>query len=214
MKVEEMIKALEELGFKVSARKRTDGGMIITKINDMSFTGARGNQYARQVLGVELSQARIEQTHFNVTKYIEGQKKKATLDEEMKAELRKVQRLWRKHKVKARITAKKVKQHIRDFGMEEAKEYLRRQSRYGEGYAYEENVTYLAQYVRNVALGIKDKQLKEATRKVADYIDSKTAVFKEAWISDVYSYWYEVVESKYDGNIVSKAIMSTYAKIG
>ena len=129
MRVEEMIKALEEMGFKVSARKRTDGGMIISKINNMTFTGAKGNAYARKVLGIELSQAKIEQVHFNVAKYIEGSKKKATLDEEMKGKLRKVQRLWRKKGVKGRITAKKVKWHIKEHGRKEAMENLEKATR-------------------------------------------------------------------------------------
>ena len=215
MNVSKMIAELEKMGFKVNARRRSDGGWIITKINDMTFTGASGNQYARQVLGVELSQARIEQTHFNVQKYISGQKKKATLDEEMKKELRKVQRVWRKHKVQGRITAKKVKEHLRDSGRKEAMEYLKRQSRYGQGYAYPENVRYLADYIRGIAKGMEstDKELAEASKQVADFVESKEATFKEAWISDIYSYWYEVRESGYNGSVCSQAIMKTYSKI-
>ena len=215
MNVSQMIKELEKLGFKVDARRRTDGGWIITKINDMSFSGASGNQYARQVLGVELSQARIEQTHFNVKQYIEGKTKKATLDDELKKELRKVQRVWRKHKVQGRITARKVKQHLKDSGRKEALQYLKRQSRYGQGYAYPENVRYLAEYVRGIAKGMEDtdKELATASMKVADYIESKEATFKEAWIGDIYSYWYEVRNSGYNPNVCSQAIMKTYSKI-
>ena len=62
MNIRAIIQELERLGFKVDARRRVDGGWIITKINDMTFTGAKGNQYAREILGIELSQARIEQT--------------------------------------------------------------------------------------------------------------------------------------------------------
>lgn len=214
MSVKDMISRLESLGFSVKARQRKDGGYIITSINGQKFTGAKGNTYARSLLGEELSQARQEQLSFNVNKYIQGAKKKATLDDEMKKELRKVQRLWRKRKVKARITAKKVKEHIAEEGREAAFRYLQRQTRYGEGYAYEENVEYLAEYVENVALGISDKEYKEATKKVADFIRSKMSLFKEEWIAKVYGYWYEVIRNNYDGNIVAKAIMSTYALIG
>ena len=86
-------------------------------------------------------------------------------------------------------------------------------TRYGQGLAYEENVEYLAKYIEDVAYGIKDEELKEASMKVAEYIRSKAANFKEEWINPIYSYWYEVIANKYDGNIVSKAIMSTYSKI-
>ena len=215
MNVFKMIQELEKMGFKVNARRRTDGGWIITKINDMSFSGASGNQYARQVLGVELSQARIEQTSFNVSKYIQGSKKpKDQIDEELNKELRKVQRIWRKNKVGARITKRKLRWHLREGGRGEAKEYLQKMTRYGQGFAYAENVEYLAKYVEDVAKGINDKELKEATIKTANFIRSKIDTFKEEWINKIYSYWYEVIETGYSGLVVSKAITNTYALIG
>ena len=217
MNVREMINQLEKMGFKVKAHKRADGGWIIKKINDMTFTGASGNAYARQVLGVELSQARIEQTKYNVEKYIKGTKKpKDQIDEALNKSLKKVQRQWRKKKVQARITKKKLRWHLKEGGRQEAEAYLQKMGRYGEGYAYEENVKYLAQYVRDIAKGMEstDKELADATRKVADFIESKIATFKEEWISPVYEYWYAVRESGFNGLVCSQAIMSTYAKIG
>lgn len=215
MKVEEMIKALEEMGFKVSARKRTDGGMIISKINNMTFTGAKGNQYARQVLGVELSQARIEQTHFNVQKYIAGAKKKTTLDEEMKGKLRKVQRLWRRKGVKGRITAKKVKWHIEHEGRQSAEANLEKMTRYGSGYAYYENVEYLAQYIEDIARGIlNNDSLQDEVYRVADYIRSKAETFKEEWIGKCYEYAYAIIENHYDEDMTRFCIQKIYETIG
>lgn len=209
-----MIKELEKMGFKVNARRRTDGGWIITKINDMTFSGAGGNRYAREVLGVELSQARIEQTAFNVNKYIQGQKKASgQIDDELNKELKKVQRIWRKNKVGARITKRKLRWHLKEGGRAEAREYLQKMSRYGQGYAYAENVEYLAKYVEDVAKGINDNELREATYKIASEIRSKIDTFKEEWISKIYSYWYEVIETNYDGLVVSKAITSTVVLI-
>ena len=215
MKVEEMIKALEEMGFKVSARKRTDGGMIISKINNMTFTGAKGNAYARKVLGIELSQAKIEQVHFNVSKYIEGKKKKATLDQEMKGKLRKVQKLWRKQGVKGRITAKKVKWHIEQGGRKEAEENLEKMTRYGQGLAYEENVEYLAKYIEDVGRGVlNDDDLQNRIFQCAEFVRSKAETFKEAWIYKVYEWWYEVPKFHYDENVADFAINLTYDLIG
>ena len=169
--VAKMIKELEAMGFKVNARRRTDGGMIITKINDMSFTGASGNQYAREVLGVELSQARIEQVHYNVQKYIavgKGNKAKGKVDEELIRQLKTVQQKWRRNKVQGRITKKKLRWHLKQGGRREAEQYLAKMSRYGSGYAYEENVQYLASYISNVALGSpakwKDKIFKGSNK--------------------------------------------------
>ena len=210
MNVAQMIKELEKMGFKVNARRRTDGGWIITKINGMSFSGASGNQYARQVLGVELSQARIEQVHFNVNKYIKGSKKpKEQIDEEMTKELRKVQRIWRKKKVGARITKKKLRWHLKEGGRKEAWDYLKKMSRYGQGYAYEENVRYLAKYIDDVATGCPAKY-KDKVMNVASAIRSRIDTFKEEWISQIYSYWYEVIQSSYNEATIEKAINSTY----
>jgi len=210
MNVSQMIKELEKMGFKVNARRRTDGGWIITKINEMSFTGASGNQYARQILGVQLSQARIEQTAFNVTKYIKGTKKaKDKIDEEMEKELKKVQRLWRKKKVGARITKKKLRWHIKEGGKKEAWEYLKKMSRYGQGYAYEENVIYLAKYIEDVAQGCPS-EYKDKVLQVASFVRSNIETFKESWIHDIYSYWYEVISSNYYETNIERAINSTY----
>lgn len=215
MKVEEIIKALEELGFKVSARKRTDGGMIISKINNMTFTGSKGNAYARKVLGIELSQARIEQTHFNVAKYIEGSKKKQTLDAEMKNKLRKVQRLWRKQGVKGRITAKKVKWHIKEHGRKEAMENLEKMTRYGSGYAYYENVEYLAKYIEDIARGIlNNDKLQDDLYSLANYIRSKADTFKEEWIAKCYEFAYWIIENHYDEDMTRFCIQKIYETIG
>lgn len=210
--VEKMIKELEAMGFKVNARRRTDGGMIITKINDMSFSGASGNQYARQVLGVELSQAKIEQVHFNVEKYIavgKGNKPKDKLDDKLVRQLKSVQQKWRRNKIHARITKRKLRWHLKEGGRKEAEQYLAKMSRYGSGYAYEENVQYLATYVANVGLGCPNKW-KDKVLKVSEYILSHIETFKESWISDIYSYWYEVVISNYYEPVIERAINSTY----
>lgn len=210
MNVAQMIKELEKMGFKVDARRRTDGGWIITKINGMSFSGASGNQYAREVLGVQLSQARIEQTHFNVNKYIKGSKKpKDKIDEEMEAELKRVQRLWRKRKVGARITKRKLRWHLKEGGRKEAWDYLKKMSRYGQGYAYEENVLYLAKYIEDVAQGCP-ANYKDKVLQVAATVRSMIETFKESWIHDIYSYWYEVIGSNYYEPVIERAINSTY----
>ena len=217
MNVAQMIKELEKMGFKVNARKRTDGGWIITKINDMTFTGASGNQYARQVLGVEMSQARIEQTHFNVEKYIKlskGQKKEGALDEEMKKELRKVQRIWRKTKVQGKITSKKVKQHLKDFGREEAKEYLKKQTRYGQGLAYLENVKYMADYIRDWAKRVDDKDIRDGYLKMADRLEEKAEFITEKQLQDIHDLLYEIKETGWEENACAQGLTKLVFIIG
>ena len=216
MNVREMINQLEKMGFKVKAHKRADGGWIIRKINDMTFTGASGNAYARQVLGVELSQARIEQTKYNVEKYIKGAKKpKDQIDEALNKSLKKVQRQWRKKKVQARITKKKLRWHLKEGGRQEAEAYLSKMSRYGEGYAYEENVEYLAQYIEDIAKGIiNNDKLQDDVYALAEYIRSKAGTFKEEWIPKCYEYAYFMIENHYDENMVRFCMQKIYETIG
>ena len=216
MTIKNIIDELRKLGMNVEARKRSDGGYIITKINNMTFSGAKGNQYARQVLGVELSQARIEQTSFNVKKYIAGKKQK-TLDEEMKKKLRKVQKTWRKNKVggEAKITAKKVKRHLKEHGREETEEYLRKMNRYGEGYAYEENVEYLAQYIEDVARGLDLTNEKYAAKfyELAEQIRSRSAYFREDWIQRIYQVLYSIFELGFEDSTLEAALSTIYSII-
>lgn len=216
MTIKNIIDELRKLGMNVEARKRSDGGYIITKINNMTFSGAKGNQYARQVLGVELSQARIEQTSFNVKKYIAGKKQK-TLDEEMKKKLRKVQKTWRKNKVggEAKITAKKVKRHLKEHGREETEEYLRKMNRYGEGYAYEENVEYLAQYIEDVARGLDLTNEKYAAKfyELAEQVRSRSAFFREDWIQRVYQVLYSIFELGFEDSTLEAALSTIYTII-
>ena len=216
MTVREMINQLEKMGFKVKAHKRADGGWIIRKINDMTFTGASGNAYARQVLGIELSQARIEQTKYNVEKYIKGAKKpKDQIDEALNKSLKKVQRQWRKKKVQARITKKKLRWHLKEGGRQEAEAYLQKMSRYGEGYAYEENVEYLAQYIEDIAKGIiNNDKLQNDVNALAQYIRSKKDTFKEEWIPKCYEYAYFMIENHYDENMVRFSMQKIYETIG
>lgn len=214
MNIKDIIKELEKLGYKVEYRKRTDGGYIIKSINNMTFSGAKGNQYARQVLGVELSQARIEQTSFNVSKYIQNQKKKDTLEPEMKRKLKKVQREWRKKQVKATLSAKKVKRHIKENGAEEAAEYLDKMSRYGQGLAYEDNVEWLAKYYEDLAKGasLTDDDLEGALYEMANYIRSKVADFKEEWINKMYRAGYDILHAIQhgDSNLARRLLADAY----
>lgn len=215
LSVYEMILELQKQGHDVEYRKRKDGGYIITKINDKKYTGAKGNIQARTILGATLPQTRVEQLNFNVQKFIKGAKKKATLDQEMKKELRKVQRKWRKNKVHGRITAKKVKIHIKEEGKEGALEYLKRQERYGEGLAYEENVEYLAQYIEDIGRGIiTDDSLQNDLFELARYIRSKKDVFKEEWVAKCYEFAYFIIENNYDPDMARFCIKKIYETIG
>ena len=210
MTTKELITALRGKGHKVTARKRTDGGWIITKIDRTKYIGAEGNQKAREILGEKISAKTLSQYRDNVSSYIRGKKKQRTLEERVKAELRKVQRVWRKNKVQGKITALNVKRHIAEYGMEEAMNYLKRQTRYGQGYAYDKNVEYLAQYVEEMSESIENEELKEQAKTCASIIRAYTDSFKDQWIPIIYSIWYKVREHSWDEMVVRYAISQTY----
>ena len=203
MTVRELITALKDKGYSVKFRERTDGGVIITEINNMKFIGAKGNATARNIIGVELPPARIEQLKTNVAKYIKGKKEKS-LDAEMKKKLKKVQAKFRKNKVggKATISAKKVKYHIKTEGRRATEAYLEKAERYAEGYAYMENVEYLANYVEDIAKGVLiDDNLQNELYALANYIRSKKETFKEENIEKVYRAMYECMHALMIGDI-------------
>lgn len=210
MTTKELINNLRLRGHKVTARKRTDGGWLITKIDRTAYSGAKGNQKARELLGESLSEKKLSQYRYNVQEYIRGKKKQRTLEDDIKKQLRKVQKVWRKNKVKGRITARNVKRHIKEFGMMEAFEYLKRQTRYGQGYAYEKNVEYLAQYIDDIAQSIQDEKAKSQTLTCASIIRAYMSSFKESWIEMIYSLWYEVRNSGFEPAVVEDAIRRTY----
>ena len=214
MNVKDIVEELRKLGIKVEAQKRTDGGYVITKINGVSYSGAKGNQAAREMLGISLSEARIKQVNYNVDKYIKKHKKVKTLDEDMKKKLRKVQRTWKKNKVggEAHVTARKVKWYDKEHGQEAAKEYLEKMERYGSGLAYEENIEYLAQYIEDIARGLELTNQKYADKfyQLAEYIRSKISSFKEDWINRIYQVLYTIFELGFEDSTLEAALTTIY----
>lgn len=214
MNVKDIVEELRKMGIKVEARKRTDGGYVITKINGVSYSGAKGNQAAREMLGISLSEARIKQVNYNVDKYIKKHKKVKTLDEDMKKRLRKVQRTWKKNKVggEAHVTARKVKWYVKEHGQEAAKEYLEKMERYGSGLAYEENIEYLAQYIEDIAKGLEltNEAYADKFYQLAEYIRSKMSSFKEDWINRIYQVLYTIFELGFEDSTLEAALTTIY----
>lgn len=150
-------------GHKVSYRVRTDGGIIITSVDGMKFTRAgTGNKYLRQVTGVNVSAARMEQTTYNVGKFIKlkkGQKKASSKGDilDLKKLTKKVQAEWRKNKTvgEGKVNIRQVRWYQKHKGYEYTKDYLERRLNYSRGFAYEENVYYWADKVDK--LGFKEE---------------------------------------------------------
>ena len=204
LKLIEIIKELRDMGYDVSARKRTDGGYIITEINGEKYTGAHGNTRARTIVGASISEAKATQLSFNVEKYIKGQKKvRDTLDDEMIKELRKTQRAWNKARKQSgadfgRITKRKLRYKFKTEGRSAALVYLKRMRRHAEGFAYPENVMHLLSRMKRARPRIYQSN-KSDWEDLMTKIESITENFLEKWIAPVYDFVYDVEEAKSDG---------------
>ena len=210
MTTKEMITALRLKGYRVKARQRTDGGWLITKINGKRYSAAEGNQKARDILGVSQSRARMEQQQYNVQKYIRGKKKIPTLDDEIKKELRRVQREWRKHNVKARITSAHVKSHIKESGRLGALEYLKRRRRYGQGFAYAENVYAVTNYIHNVCKSLKSVDLIDQIEDLVNTMNENADSIRFETLTKIHDMWYDLEKYGFDETMARTALEKTY----
>ena len=199
MKLVNLINQMRRDGFKINYRIRTDGGVIITSINDVKFSGAKGNTALREYAGVKLSAKQEAQRQYNVKKFIKldteynTQKKKAkTLDNDIKKVLRKVQRLWRKSSniTTGNVTARKVKYRLKNFGREEALSYLSRMELRARGIAYVENVEHLAMEISNKGKSAYALEYSAQFDQLANDVLAKKSTFLEAWIYPCYEALY------------------------
>lgn len=159
-KMIDVVKMLRLQGHDVQYRKRSDGGILITKIDGQSFKLAEGNTLAREIVGVTLSEARKEQlkeigktlygkvknkdtNKYELVTLTRAQRKKIPLTNDLKKLLRKAQRIQKKTKVDGKVTTSKVRYQLTHYGEEEAKKKILERIRYFQGYAYEENVRWL-----------------------------------------------------------------------
>lgn len=208
----DIIKQLQEEGFEIKYRKRTDGGYIITKINGVSYSGASGNKIAREIAGAPLSKAKISQRAFNVSKYIKGKKKpKLQIPDDLVNELKRVQRLMRKTKAKGHVTKRKLRAQYLEGGRKQAKKYLSQMSRYAQGLAYIENIKTLCDRIKLTASHIKQdkyKGVKKFLYEIRDEIWNNRETFREAWVNPMYAYLYDIENGikMNDSELINNAI--------
>ena len=195
MFMKKMIDIVEELvsqGHKITWRVRTDGGIIVKSIDGQVFHDlTSGNKVARSmVVGGELPMSQITQRQFNVNKYIklkEGEvKSRGDIDKELEKKLRRVQRIRRKYGrvEEGKISKKKLRWYVKEYGKERAKEYLESRERYYMGYANKDNVEFLAQAIER--MGLEQPKYKNEADSLAAWIRAKADTFREDWIAPCY----------------------------
>ena len=186
MKVIDIINILKEQGISVKYFHRKDGGYIITNIGGISYKGASGNAAARELVGATLSSARKAQLTRITTK---GVRKKAPVPEELKKEVAKLQRRWKKvARPKGEIKLQKFRERYQELGYEETKRSIEQLHRYADGLAYDAVIDHLILYIRDAANRSGDEVLSQ----IADDIDSARARIKDEWIPQIYDVLYNV----------------------
>ena len=150
----EIAELLKSLGYDVKYRERKDGGILITKIDGTSFSGAKGNAKAREMAGVlgfkntTLSAKRAKQLKMIKPKKRQGVKKLEAVPEDVRSKIKDLQKKYKKTSDITKRDAGSVGiRHYRymkkKYGDREARAYLERAERYIEGYAYSENIQSL-----------------------------------------------------------------------
>lgn len=194
MTVREIIRTLESQGHEVEYRVRSDGGIIIKRIDDQRFTyGATGNVAARQMVGADISEARIKQLKYATKSH---QAKKPTLDEEIEREYRRVKRKWNKafkaQKGKPHPAGYFGKRRIRyameKYGKEEALRRIREAERYASGIAYSKNVQILAAFIRSAGDRFQSAELVKLSE---DLVDNAYTI-RDEWIQPAYDELYKL----------------------
>ena len=189
MTIKDLAEMLSSLGHDIKVRKRSDGGYIISKIDGVSFKGASGNIRARQIGNVTLSQARSYQlARIRPPKKVAPMKRKLTpLPNDIKKELRKVQREWRKtHKdISGTISTRGVRYQLEQYGEEATKAALNKSYRYAQGYAYIENVQWLIERWTS-AMEKMDWIDKTWAQEIIRVLQERMLTIKEEWIHSLY----------------------------
>ena len=193
MKLIEIINALIKQGHSIRYRHRTDGGYIITELDGLRFTGARGNTYARTLYGSYLSKAR----EFQLARINKKRKRVSALPTAIKRKIARVQRKWRTQHdtTKGTIKTSSVRWIYEHEGEAEALRSLEKAERYAIGLAYEENVRWVAERLR----------LNEMY-SLANRIELMSDRFREEWIHAVYEAIYDFEKGVIDEDELERRI--------
>lgn len=188
----EVIERLEKKGHRVTWRRRSDGGILITKIDNTKYKGAKGNNKGRDLIGAtKVSEKRLLALEKLTQRHIE-KVRRVFVDELLKKQLKKTQRTRLKyHRTKeGKVTKKRLSQYIEAQGKDRALEYLKNRERYYKGLAYDENINFLTDRIRREANLKGNKDYLD----LIDIIESRKNFFREEWISKINDIMYSNVD--------------------
>lgn len=200
--MKQIIDQLRSSGYQVNAYKRKDGGYLIRSINGAKFTGAKGNEAARQIVGASLSVRKQKQlkaitpsTKKAAKIRRQGRLKLEPIPADITKQIKKVQKMMRENVsalgTRATITTGSIRKIIKEEGEQAARTALQKAQSYAAGIAYDENVRLLAERFNSFG----NKTGITTFNEIASTILSKIGTFKEEWIPLCYEaiYNYEKI---------------------
>lgn len=196
MTVRELINELIKQGHKVEFRERSERegkGVRITSIDGVSYTGSKGNKEARSMLGVSLSEN--YEIHLRKIKTprgkFGGKNKKAPIDEEVKKQIKSLQRKFKKRGLKEGMpTLRNYRYVMEKYGKEEADRLLEGASRYIRGIAYLKNIEMLIQRMANDLTTVNDENIMRAKNIIEEYYNKGASNFRDSELIDIYELLY------------------------
>ena len=199
MKVTEMVKQLESLGFNVKTYQRYDvrgrkRGILITQINGTRYTGASGNKVARDLLNVEMSDYQKQALHvLNTPDKKTGKvtapkdRKKAPIPEDVTKKMQRIQRQYRKKgKEYGEPTLKKYRWNVANKGKEEADRLLNQAEKYVKGIVYKQQVDAFILRLSQFSVD-QYSQIEELKQIIGSYPEDKLT--HEQWQMIIESYY-------------------------
>ena len=189
----QIVRELQSRGHVVDFYVRKDGGILIRQIDSERFSGASGNARARQMAGVEISEARSKQLKY-ATRSRKGIKN--IPDDAIRERYREVKKKWNKA-----FKSKEGKPHpagyfgwrriqytYKMYGKEETMRRISEAERYASGLAYSKNVQLLATFTRNAGTMYKSPELIQ----LADDIEANAYTIRDEWIQPAYDALYQL----------------------
>lgn len=178
MKLISIVKELQKQGVDIKYRVRKDGGILITQVSGMRFSGAEGNRFVRTMTGQELTEAQVKQRQLikPPKKVSPARRKKPPIAEDVKRDIRKLQAMYRKDKKKGKPTIRNYRYVAEKYGEEEAKRLLKQSEYYIRGIAYTENIEALIQRLHQIEINVQNAGYDSSI--ISDLID-KTQSYAE-----------------------------------
>ena len=204
MTTREVVNELRKRGHKIKYRVRSDGGILITSMDGVKYTGAAGNKIARTLVGDEAALSQARKTQLKIIKPAKGPKpKEDVLQGRIQTRIKQVQKAYNKNKVpisQGRITKRLIRKIVQEEGVEAAYRKLEQSERYAEGYALSKTISALVEYIRHMAMLVESDELED----LADDIEAHDGLIRDEWIKPAYEALYELNHGGDISDIVNK----------